>query len=417
MVLSFGHTMLAATHSRPAKVPKPQSVDAMTRSRSPIAATASSMRRATTSGCSTKFEVELDHARDQDLVLRERMRLERRIFVLVARVGELDRQRARGRLVEHRQHLGERDVIDMRAFPVAPADVQPPAVCRNAFAGLVDRREMHLGDLDESLVGLVLEIHHAFHREIGRVDLQHQAGLVDGEVLLAKLHRERVHVGFVRVVMRIHQRSRYDAGRRRGHELLGEGIRRVFLEARDLVLDRSGVGVFHVCDRLRRVGNLGAVHEAAAERRDQIGVLDEILADAALALAAVAGHARRHVGLERDALLLAIVTDVDAGILLPLHHLGDRAVEFVRHFLRIDLPVCLALDQKLGDRLVARQAADMRGQDAVAAGEHFMNSPRRTRAVCRAPPCLPQDRSSSQWRAETRPAASRAEWAACPRET
>ena len=104
-VFSFGHTMLAATHSRPAKVPKPQSVDAMTRSRSPIAATASSMRRATTSGCSTKFEVELDHARDQDLVLRKRMRLERRVFVLVARIGELDRQRARGRLVEHRQHF------------------------------------------------------------------------------------------------------------------------------------------------------------------------------------------------------------------------------------------------------------------------------------------------------------------------
>src|SRR6185369_9002697 len=57
-VLSFGHTIEAATHSRPAKVPKPQSVEAMTSSRSPIAATASSMRRATTSGCSTKFEVD-----------------------------------------------------------------------------------------------------------------------------------------------------------------------------------------------------------------------------------------------------------------------------------------------------------------------------------------------------------------------
>ena len=58
MVFSFGHTIEAATHSRPAKVPKPQSVDAMTRSRSPIAATASSMRRATTSGCSTKLLVD-----------------------------------------------------------------------------------------------------------------------------------------------------------------------------------------------------------------------------------------------------------------------------------------------------------------------------------------------------------------------
>jgi hypothetical protein len=38
-------------------VPKPQSAEAMTRSRSPTAATASSIRRATTSGCSTKLLV------------------------------------------------------------------------------------------------------------------------------------------------------------------------------------------------------------------------------------------------------------------------------------------------------------------------------------------------------------------------
>src|SRR5882757_5199399 len=58
MVFNFGHTMLAATHSRPAKVPKPQSVEAMTRSRSPTAATACAMRPATTSGCSTKLLVD-----------------------------------------------------------------------------------------------------------------------------------------------------------------------------------------------------------------------------------------------------------------------------------------------------------------------------------------------------------------------
>ena len=55
--LSFFQTMLAATHSRPVKVPKPQSVEAITRSRSPTTDTASSMRRATTSGCSTKLVV------------------------------------------------------------------------------------------------------------------------------------------------------------------------------------------------------------------------------------------------------------------------------------------------------------------------------------------------------------------------
>ena len=51
------NTTPAATHSRPAKVPKPQSVEAITRTRSPTVATASAMRRAPTCGCSTKWVV------------------------------------------------------------------------------------------------------------------------------------------------------------------------------------------------------------------------------------------------------------------------------------------------------------------------------------------------------------------------
>jgi hypothetical protein len=55
---------------------------------------------------------------------------------------------------------------------------------------------------------------------------------------------------------------------------------------------------------------------------------------------------------------------------LFLHDLGDCAVELVRHVFRIDRLARLALDQQLCDGVVARQAADMRGQNAVAAGEH-----------------------------------------------
>src|SRR5262249_21705542 len=54
---SFIHTILESTCSRPAKVPKPQSTPAMT---FPAPATCAycAMRSATSSGCSTKFEVE-----------------------------------------------------------------------------------------------------------------------------------------------------------------------------------------------------------------------------------------------------------------------------------------------------------------------------------------------------------------------
>src|SRR5262249_28758784 len=54
---SFIHTILESTCRRPAKVPKPQSTPAMTFSR-PTTPAYCTMRSATSSGCSTKFEVE-----------------------------------------------------------------------------------------------------------------------------------------------------------------------------------------------------------------------------------------------------------------------------------------------------------------------------------------------------------------------
>ena len=50
---SLAHTRLWATISEPAKVPKPQSVEAITRVGSPTASAAAAIRSATTSGCST----------------------------------------------------------------------------------------------------------------------------------------------------------------------------------------------------------------------------------------------------------------------------------------------------------------------------------------------------------------------------
>ena len=125
--------MLAATHSRPVKVPKPQSVEAITRSRSPTTATASSMRRATTSRVLDEVGGGVDHAGDQQPVLGQGIGAQRRVLVLVAGVGELDGERAGVRLVEDRQDGREPDVVDVRALPVAPAAVQPHAIARDAL--------------------------------------------------------------------------------------------------------------------------------------------------------------------------------------------------------------------------------------------------------------------------------------------
>ncbi len=82
---------------------------------------------------------------------------------------------------------------------------------------------------------------------------------------------------------------------------------------------------------------------------------------------AEAGHALRHVGLEPDPLLLAVIADIDAGFFL----LGDDVADGLFHLgveLRLVVAFAgLAAHQKLAQSLAARQAADMGGEDAVAA--------------------------------------------------
>ena len=75
----------------------------------------------------------IDHTWDNGHVLGRLVRLERGGLVLTARVGELEADRADIRLIKRRQHHLHRHVVDMRPFPVAPADMEPYAVAGNAF--------------------------------------------------------------------------------------------------------------------------------------------------------------------------------------------------------------------------------------------------------------------------------------------
>ena len=150
----------------------------------------------------------LDHAGDEDHVLGERHLPERIVFVRMARVGELDRERADPRLIERRQNLRERDVVDVRAFPVAVAHMQPHALARDALDALVDRGNMQLAGLDEIGLGEVAIHHGAVHREVGGVDLQDQAGFRDRPVFLAHLARDGIEIGLLRIVIGIEHGAR-----------------------------------------------------------------------------------------------------------------------------------------------------------------------------------------------------------------
>src|ERR1700685_2892151 len=97
--------------------------------------------------------------------------------MLAARVGELDGERTDFGLVKCLQQRFEADVEDVRAFPVAPADMQPDAVARQSLDRLVDRSDVQLRKLDEFGVSFVLEQKNAFHGQVGCIELQNIAGI------------------------------------------------------------------------------------------------------------------------------------------------------------------------------------------------------------------------------------------------
>ena len=90
----------------------------------------------------------------------------------------------------------------------------------------------------------------------------------------------------------------------------------------------------------------------------------------ALRFPAEAAHAARHIGLEPDTRLLAVVADVDPGLDLRGNHSGGAGFDVAGKLGRIDgLPGFLA-DQNIAQRRTAWQASDMSRQDPVGAGEH-----------------------------------------------
>ncbi len=86
--------------------------------------------------------------------------------------------------------------------------------------------------------------------------------------------------------------------------------------------------------------------------------------------AAETAHALRHISLEADALLLAVITDVDAGGSLFLHHVAHGFIHFRGHFRGVEFFARFLAYQQVGQLLIARQAADMGGQNAVPAEDH-----------------------------------------------
>ena len=138
---SLAHTTEGATAlSTKAKVAKPQSAPAMTRSR-PTALAKLVMRWAISRGCSTKLVVEFDDPWDQDLVIRDLGFTQIFPFMGVARISGLERQTRRPGTQSDAENLGERDVMCVRPFIITPAKMHTHRIGRNIRGGVVQRRE------------------------------------------------------------------------------------------------------------------------------------------------------------------------------------------------------------------------------------------------------------------------------------
>src|SRR5262249_655960 len=95
---------------------------------------------------------------------------------------------------------------------------------------------------------------------------------------------------------------------------------------------------------------------------------------------------------------LAVIADVDAGGLLLRDHAAHRLIHLRIEYGLVDRLSRLAPDQEIGQRVVARQAADMGGQDAVAAELHGRSGKGLWgSARGRSTPGIPAKRTMWQW--------------------
>ncbi len=101
----------------------------------------------------------------------------------------------------------------------------------------------------EFVVGEMAVLVVARRAEIGRVDLQHEAGLDDGAVFDLEHVGERRDVSLLGRVMQVDDEARQDARRRRGHEHLGRlCLRRRGFQMREIAVERGAVLVAQFAD-------------------------------------------------------------------------------------------------------------------------------------------------------------------------
>jgi hypothetical protein len=237
--------------------------------------------------------------------------------------------------------------------------------------------DVHRRALDEDLVGLVAVHDVAAHGQVGRVDLQVEAGLDDALVL--GLHRlgDGVEVLVGRVVVLVGLEEGDDARRRGVHEGAGHGLAlgRV-AQVLEVALQRLAVlvGDRAAADRAQVLRGVARGGEAVAEARVGVEVRRCRARDVAHLEAA---QAVADEGRVADLAHLAIADDVDARVDLVLDAILDRRADDALVLLGVDLLALVLREDDVDHVLGARKAPHVSRQDATVlshAGHHIRRS-------------------------------------------
>src|SRR5258708_32548906 len=98
----------------------------------------------------------------------------------MARIGGLERDRAGPRCPHEIDDVSERHVAMMGAFIVSPAKMHAQLLRRDIGKRMVEGLDMHRGALSEFRETERRILDMPAHREIGPIDLEHDAGPGDG---------------------------------------------------------------------------------------------------------------------------------------------------------------------------------------------------------------------------------------------
>jgi hypothetical protein len=316
----------------------------------------------------------VDHAGHQHPVVGYTELRQRTVLVRVARIRHRQHQPADARAHQRRPQRLERDVAGVRPLVVAPAQVQPHALARNAGERAVQRVDRRLDEVEELGLRAVGEERVALHREVRRVDLQHVPRRHGRLVLGAQRLGDRADVRGERPVVRVRHRAGHDAGRRHRPEGLVKALAaraRDRREAREVGVEGVAALVADGADGLRRGHQ---AHRAAVVRQHQleeVRMLGEIAHQGPRAPAAEAAHAVADIGEEALARLLAVVADVHAaGELLRDRALGGRAHRSLERR-PLDRFAAARAQEELHQRARTREAPGVSRQDARVAAPHF----------------------------------------------